>query len=222
VKIWRGGTRRDRDRADPQWWKDTGATRSASSANHYLDCLRASLGAAHDTRDRITGNPMLPFPPKVKAFHAPERLPTPMPDGELEAREAVARPWTRDAAELACLFGLRHAEATAVKTTHVRTEIRDGDPYHFLFFKGEEVKGGNDQVMHGGWAGSDLLERPPRPGPGRRPAEPDLLAWPALDQAHGSYRGETTTRRLDAAEINPPQLAPDRQGCRHRDAPSLP
>jgi hypothetical protein len=55
----------------------------------------------------LTRLPVLDEAPKVKLHKMPRRLPRPIGDDELHDRLDVAKPWTREAAELARLFGLR-------------------------------------------------------------------------------------------------------------------
>lgn len=182
VKVWIGGPHKGRDRGDPRWWKDTGRIRGPETVNHYLDCFRGALLAAHRARDPVTAKSYLPEPPAIEPVHVPDRLPAPMPDEELAQRQAVAPQWTRETAELARLFGLRRTEALAATIADIRTEFRprrpggNPEPYRFLVFRGEDNKGGHDVVVHGGWAGADFLEL--LAGQARKRKARHLITWP--------------------------------------------
>ncbi len=182
LKVWKGGSNPKRDRRDPRWWGRSKKKRSAASANHYLDCLRAALGLAHAVRDPLTGLPMLPFPPVVRAVEAPKRQPTPIPAGELTARLELARPWVRDAAELARLFGLRRSEALGVTVDHVNADRRA------LRFVGEEAKSGRDEFAFGGVEGWDLLRR--LVAQARKRGVRHLVTWPGPVHWRAVARGE--------------------------------
>lgn len=182
LKIWKGGALKSRDRKHPRWWGASDKKRSPASANHYLKCLRASLNQAHRTRDPLTNQPALPFPPEVKAIPAPKRQPRPMPDAELRVRIVKAKPWVRDTAELARLFGLRRAEALAVRVRNVDPEIRA------LRFAGEEVKGGRDQNAYGGPDGWALLKR--LVAQAKKRGVEHLVTWPGPKHWNAYLRGE--------------------------------
>ena len=171
-KVWRGGTLKTRSRTDAKWWKDTGKVRSVASTNHYLGCLRGALLAAHKTRHPVTGQPMLPFPPIVASLPKGKRRPRPMPDGELNARLAVAPQWTRDAAELARLFGLRRAEARSLERRHIDRER------HCLRWPEDETKSGHDEDAYGGVEGWALLVRLDAVAKVRD--QDHLVTWPGL------------------------------------------
>jgi hypothetical protein len=170
VKIWIGGTNKKRDRRDPKWWKHGDRTRAPASVNHYLDCLRGALLQAHRARDPFTGQPMLPFPPPVDAVPAPKRTPRPIPDSELERRLEKARPWVRDAAELARRFGLRMDEVARVTIDHIDSVAR------CLRFRGEDQKSDRDEEVHGGAAGWLLLRRLKAQAIAR--GQRHLVTWP--------------------------------------------
>jgi integrase len=182
-KVWRGGTVKNRSRSDPKWWKDTAKVRSVASTNHYLGCLRGALQAAHRTRDPLTGHPMLPFPPVVASLPKGKRRPRPMPDGELDARLQVAPSWTRDAAELARLFGLRRAEALKLERRHIDRERR------CIRWPEDETKSGRDEDAHGGLAGWDLLVR--LDGQADARDQNHLVTWPGPKYLHDALGGGT-------------------------------
>jgi hypothetical protein len=188
IKVWRGGPRTDRQQDDPRWWRDTGRKRSAASANHYLNCLRGALRAAHALRDPVTGESVLPFPPAVEPLPEPRRRAAPMPDAELIVRRAHATPWTQDAIDLARLFGLRRTEALIATVHHVRAEQLDSQAYLFLLFKGEETKSGCDEAVHGGTQGSELLSRLAKQARSRGIIH--LIAWPGQKGCRAIARGE--------------------------------
>lgn len=100
----------------------------------------------------------------------PRRLPRPIGDDELHARLEEAKPWTREAAELARLFGLRLSEALEVGLRHIDREIRG------LRFDAGETKGGNDEMVFGGAAGWELLLELEAQAMAR--GQQDLVTWP--------------------------------------------
>ncbi len=181
VKIWIGGGDKRRDRTDPKNWKRGDRLRSPASVNHYLDCLRGALTAAHNVKDPVTGNPMLPFPPAVKPLAAPKRLPDVMPDGELKARVKVAAPWTKDGVELARAFGLRMDETARVTVHHIDHEQR------CLRFKGETQKSNRDEHVYGGEPGYDLLLRLAEQARSR--GQIHLITWPGPEHVWNAKRG---------------------------------
>jgi integrase len=180
-KAWRGGALKNRSRTDAKWWKDTGKVRSIASTNHYLGCLRGALQAAHKARDPLTGHPMLPFPPAVASLPKGKRRPRPMPDGELDARLEVAPPWTRDAAELARLFGLRRAEALGLERRHIDRERK------CLRWPEDETKSGRDEDAHGGVEGWALLVR--LDGQANVRDQDYLVTWPGPQYLHDALGG---------------------------------
>ena len=182
LKVWKGGALASRDRHDPRWWGVSKRARSPASANHYLKCLRAALAQAHRARDPLTGLPMLPFPPEVKPLPAAKRQPRPMPDAELKSRLAKAPPWVRDAAELARLFGLRRAEALAVKVGNIEPGGRA------LRFTGEEVKSGRDELAHASPGGRELLKR--LAAQARARGVDHLVTWPGRAHWKAWLEGE--------------------------------
>lgn len=182
LKIWKGGALKSRDRKHPRWWGTSDKKRSPASVNHYLKCLRASLNQAHRTRDPMTNQPALPFPPEVKAIPAPKRQPRPMPDSELRARIVKAPPWVRDAVELARLFGLRRTEALTVRIRNVDVDVRG------LRFAGEEVKSGSDQFAFGNADGWPLLKR--LAAQARKRGVEHLVTWPGPKHWKAYLRGE--------------------------------
>ena len=173
VRIWIGGGgkhNKKKDRHDPKFWKAGDRMRSAATVNHYLDCLRGAFTQAHEAKHPVTGQPMLPFPPKVEPLDAPKRKPTPMQDSELEARLAVAMPWVRESAEFARYYGLRMDEAARVTIRHVDFEAR------CLRFKGEDQKSGRDEEAYGGAIGWRLVQRLVKQA--RTRGQDHLITWP--------------------------------------------
>lgn len=176
VLIWKGGPRK-RVKMPPdeaaKYLVEGNKVRSPASTNHVLDCLRAAFAVANRIKDPVSGLPMLPHPPEVRPLPVPERLPRPMPDAELYARLKVARPWVRDAAELARYFGLRRAEALRVTVNHIDRERRG------LRFAGTENKSRRDEwasPVAGGW---ELLLR--LEAQAKRRGVRHLITWPGLD-----------------------------------------
>lgn len=173
LKKWRGGKARRRDVEDPKaaaLWKDLGRRRSARTVNRYLEALRQLFAIADRVRDPVTRRPAIDRIPEIRLHKLPRRIPRPMPDGELEARLATAPPWTREAAELARLFGLRLAEAFKIERRHVDREQRA------IRFAAGDTKSGNDEHAFGGEAGWQLLERLDAQARARGQAR--LVTWP--------------------------------------------
>lgn len=186
VRIWIGGggkNHKKKDRRDPANWKEGDRRRSPASVNHYLDCLRGALTQAHEAKHPVSGMPMLPFPPKVEPLEAPERMPTPIPDAELDERLAIAKPWVRDAALLARYFGLRMDEAARVTLRHIDVYDR------CLRFKGEDQKSNRDEPMHGGQPGWQLLQRLAQQARAR--GQEHLVTWPGAKLMWRLAKGET-------------------------------
>ena len=76
-----------------------------------------------------------------------------MPDSEFRGHHAEAKPWTRDAMDLARKFGLRRREALMVTIDHIDHDRRG------LFFTAEEVKADEDPFAYGGDEGYDLFQQ---------------------------------------------------------------
>lgn len=185
VKVWRGGPRALKRMPEKLGQGDR--VRSPASVNHYLKCLRATLGQAHRIKDPVTGDPMLPYPPTVEPVRAPKRRPRPMPDEELFARLDVAPPWAREAAELARLFGLRRAEALGLELRHIDHDARA------IRFDGSESKSKRDELAHpipGGW---ELLRRLERQAIER--GQVRLVTWPGPKHMAAFLAGEEVPRR---------------------------
>lgn len=184
--VWAAGARKRTDLTPAEVARFTKASdepRSAASANHYLKCLRAALGRAHRTRDPITGGPMLPFPPLVEPLPTIERQPTPMPRAELRARLAKARPWVRDAAELAVQYGLRRAEVLGLTLANVVPGNKA------LRLDGESTKSGRDEFAHSSTEGWAVLRRLVRQAKARGVER--LITWPGQKGAAAMLAGRT-------------------------------
>ena len=63
-------------------YKQTARTRSDSTINRYLDCLRSILGVAYEARD-WTGKRVLEDLPDLPDLREPIHLPRPIPDADL-------------------------------------------------------------------------------------------------------------------------------------------
>jgi integrase len=187
VKIWIGGADKKRDRGDERWWKQGDRRRSPAGGTHNHDCLRGGLLQAHKSRDPLTGQPMLPFPPTVEPLAAPKRLPRPIPDAELERRLEKARPWVRDAAHLARLFGLRMDEVSRVTIEHIDERAR------CLRFRGEDQKSGRDEEVHGGAPGWQLLRRLKAQAIAR--GQKHLVTWPGAQNMWRIDKGEDVPKK---------------------------
>jgi hypothetical protein len=188
LRVWIGGPdpKKRLDRRDEKWWRTTKRTRSARTTNNYLMCLAALFTIAYNTRNTITRERELLFPLEVRLLKTPKREPRPMPDGEFDARQAVAPPWTAEAAELSRVFGLRRGEALWVERRHIDRE--EGG----LLFSGEETKSGRDERVFGGAAGVELLERL-RLQAVRR-GQTHLVTWPGPKHWRPMLRGEEVPR----------------------------
>jgi hypothetical protein len=155
-RIYLGGQRaiEPEDLDNSKLWRELDKVRSESEVNHLMNALRSALKAAHNVRDSITGASALPFPPTVPAVKVPKRKPTPMRAEEFEARYEEAAPWVRDAMDLMRYFGLRVSEALSARISlHVNFKLK------CLSFRGEEVKGGDNEFARGGSRGWAILER---------------------------------------------------------------
>lgn len=173
LKKWSGGPKRrptgDAEQ-DARFWKDTGRPRAKRQVNNYLKCLRAIFAIAERVRDPVTRLPVIDQAPEVRLYKMAKRLPRPISDDELHARLESAPQWTREAAELARLFGLRLGEALKLQRRHVDHEIKG------LRFAAGDTKSGNDERAHGGVAGWQLLEKLCRQAIAR--GQTHLVTWP--------------------------------------------
>jgi integrase len=151
LKKWIGGPRRESYSPSRRLWKDSGRPRSKREVNNYLKCLRALLAIGEKTRDPLTRLPVVDGQFEVRLFKMPKRIPRPISDDELHARLDNAKPWTRECAELARLFGLRLSEALKLQLRHIDREA------HGLRFDAGDTKSGNDEWAFGGDAGWQLL-----------------------------------------------------------------
>lgn len=183
VKKWIGGAKRKKtDAGADRFWKDTGRPRSPREINNYLKCLKAVLTIGTKVRDPITRQPILDDVPEIRLQRVPRRQPRPIGDNELEARLGAAKPWTREAAELARLFGLRKAEALTIGRRHVDREIEG------LRFDAGETKSGNDEFAFGGEAGWQLLLELEAQAISR--GVEHLITWPGPKKWRAWLRGE--------------------------------
>ena len=190
LRVWIGGPdpKKRRDRNDDKWWRTTKRTRSARTVNSYLMCLAALFMIAYNMRNPITRERELMFPLEVRLLKAAKREPRPMPDGEFDARQAMAPPWTAEAAELSRVFGLRRGEALWVERRHIDRE--EGG----LLFSGEETKSGRDERVFGGEAGLVLLERLRLQAVQR--GQTHLVTWPGPKHWRAMLRGQEVPRSV--------------------------
>jgi hypothetical protein len=194
VKVWMGGAVRKKD--DPgaeRYWKDTKRPRSKRQVNNYLKCLKALFEIGAKTRDPVSKVPAVEIAPEIKLHKLPKRLPTPIGDAELAARLDTAPPWTRDAAELSRLFGLRHGEAFWASRRHLSREIYVDEGgveivSTVLRFGPGETKSGNDEIAYGGQAGGELLER--LEAQARDRGVMYLITWPGKKHFQKFLRGK--------------------------------
>jgi hypothetical protein len=174
LKKWRGGPGVKlgdvSDATDPELWQDTGKVRSARTTNNYLAAFEGILEIATKTVDKATGRRILEVVPEIQYHRLPRRIPRPMPDAELDARLAVAPPWTVDAGELTRLFSLRLNEGLNAQIHHIDAELQG------LRFGAGETKSGNEEVAWGGKAGWQLLQRLERQA--RKRGTTYLISWP--------------------------------------------
>lgn len=188
LKKWIGGHRRKPTgtAADDRYWKDTGKARSKREVNNYLKCLRSLFAIADKTRDPITKQPVIDGLPEIPLFKMPKRLPRPIGDDELSARLEAAPPWAQDKGELARLFGLRLGETTIVSRRHIYR------PTQGLRFDAGETKSGNEELVHGGEAGWQLLQRLEAQAIER--GQEHLVTWAGPKYWRAHLRGEEVPR----------------------------
>lgn len=170
IKVWIGGQRRKDDPRANRFWKDTGRVRSKKQVNNYLKCLRALFAIATKVRHKTTRAPVIDEVPEIQLHWVPKRLPRPITDAELDARLDSAPPWTREAAELSRLFGLRRGETFWLERRHVDHETQG------IRFLPNETKSGNEELAHGGIAGWQLLLQLDRQAFQRK--QRHLVTWP--------------------------------------------
>ena len=184
-RIYLGGQREiePADFENPRLWKELDKTRSESELNHLMNALRSALTAAHRVRDSITGASALPFPPRVPAVKIPKRQPTPMREEERAKRYEAAPPWVKDAMDLMRYFGLRVSEALGLQISkHVDFKMKR------ITFRGEEVKGGDDEHARGGERGWTILERLVSQARARR--TDFLVTYPGIRHAKAMIAGK--------------------------------
>lgn len=170
LKVWIGGQKKKDDPRAERYWKDTSRRRSKRQINNYLKCLRGLFAVAAKAIDKTTGMPAVREISEVKLHKVPKRLPRPISDTELDARLAQAPQWTREAAELSRLFGLRRGEALMLERRHVDQEIQG------VRFAPNETKSGNEELAYGGNSGWELLLQLDQQA--RERGQSYLVAWP--------------------------------------------
>jgi integrase len=170
IKVWTGGQKKKDDPHAERYWKDTGRARSKRQVNNYLKCLRGLFAVAAKIMDKASGMPVLRDIPDIKLHKVPKRLPRPITDTELDDRLAHAPQWTREAAELSRLFGLRRGEALMLERRHIDHEIQG------IRFPPNETKSGNEELAHGGASGWDLLLQ--LDAQARERGQRHLVMWP--------------------------------------------
>lgn len=184
LRKWIGGQRKPSGTpADERFWRDTGKPRSRREVNNHLKCLRALLAIGERVRDPVTRLPVLEKAPEVRLHRLPKRIPRPISDAELHARLDRARPWTREAAELARLFGLRLSEAVTLQRHHIDRDMGG------LRFRAGDTKSGNEELAHGGAAGWRLLLELDAQAEAR--GQSHLVTWPGTKLWRAWLRGES-------------------------------
>lgn len=187
LRKWVGGTRKKTGTpTDDRWWRDTARPRTKREVNNYLKCFNALMRLGTRVRDPFTRLPIVEDPPEIKLHKIPRRLPRPIGDDELHARLDKAKPWTRETAELARLFGLRKSEALELEIRHIDRETRG------LRFNAGETKSGNDEFAFGGDAGWQLLLELEAQAIGR--GQKRLVTWPGPKLWPAHLRGEDIPR----------------------------
>jgi hypothetical protein len=175
IQIWTGGPKRKRDAPNAaRFWKDSGRKLAPRQVNKHLVALKALFTIATKTRDPVTREFVLDAEPEIKLLPVPKRIPRPIGDEELAARQAEAPQWTREAAELSRLFGLRQGEAFWVGLQHV--DRTTNNELVGLRFRPNETKSGNEELAFGGEAGSELLLE--LEAQARARGTRTLVAWP--------------------------------------------
>jgi len=143
VTVWIGGPDATRAQAKQRTTKTIKRERSPITINHRLKALSAALNLAYQTRNALTGQPMIPHKPSVPMLDVPERLPQPLSNSNRDAITEELRktaPHAADAVTLASHVGLRLAEVLGLTLYHVR----DLDSLGAIRLDAEETKGGRD------------------------------------------------------------------------------
>jgi integrase len=182
LRKWIGGPKKETYSPSRGLWKDTGRPRSKREVNNYLKCLRALLAIGERTRDPMTRLPVVDVAPEIRLYKMPRRMPRPITDDELHDRLDNAKPWTREAAELARLFGLRLTEALALQLRHIDRETQG------LRFEAGDTKSGNDEWAFGGAAGWQLLLDLERKA--RQRGQVFLVTWPGPKKWRAWLQGQ--------------------------------
>src|SRR5690606_7272087 len=117
VKVWTGGHRKRSD--DSRLWRATGRRRRDSPINRYLDCLRKACRLAHEARNPVTGERLVPAMPQIPELTEPDALPRPVDPEDVVAIARAAAPHLADAIGLSVLMGFRKAEVLSLTVHHV-------------------------------------------------------------------------------------------------------
>lgn len=130
-----------------------GRTRSDSTINRYLDCLREALRIAYELRDPKTGEMMFKRAmPKVPDLDEPERLPRPISDDDIWAAVERAPAHLAWAILLTRLMGFRKAEVFGLTVQQVDFQNRG------IWLAAEVTKGNRDEFIPAGAEAMELLE----------------------------------------------------------------
>jgi len=133
-------------------YKQTARTRSDSTINRYLDCLRSILGVAHEARD-WAGKRVLDELPDLPDLREPIHLPRPIPDADLVRIMEAAPPHLTAGVFLTRLMGFRKAEVFSLRVDQIDLE-RGG-----VWLSAAETKGARDEFVAAPEAAMPLLEQ---------------------------------------------------------------
>jgi hypothetical protein len=182
IKIWTGGPRKKKGPGTERFWKSSGRVRSKRQVNNYLKCLRALFGLAGKVRDPHSGLPAVLEVPDVRLHKLPKRVPRPIGDEELSTRIAHAPQWTREAAELSRLYGLRKGEVFWLERRHIDRDLEA------IRFGPNETKSRNEELAHGGQEGWQLLLALDEQADQRR--QRFLVTWPGKNHFRAFLAGK--------------------------------
>lgn len=151
VRVWTGGRRKRT--AGAKFWKDTDRTRSDSTINRYLDCLRKACRLAHEARNPVTQARLVPAMPLIPELDEPDALPRPVDADDVVAIANAAAPHIADAIGLCVLMGFRKAEVFSLTVGHIARDCSG------VWLHGRETKGGRGEFMPASEEAAGLLRR---------------------------------------------------------------
>ncbi|CCG42152.1 tyrosine-type recombinase/integrase [Magnetospirillum molischianum] len=130
-----------------------GRTRSDSTINRYLDCLRAVLRIAYSLRDPNTGEMLFKGQmPKVPDLAEPEYMPRPFSDAEIWEAAERAPAHLAWGILLARLMGFRKAEMFDITISQVDFNLRG------IWLAAADTKANRDEFVPANTEAMELLE----------------------------------------------------------------